>query len=597
MLGTVAGHHAVARGDASGPPTTSPGTRCSACSRPAPTRSARCRSSRAGRRSGVTFQAPDADRYGYSAKYLRGRIIGALGGRAAEEIVYADVTTGAESDLDQVSQHRPADGRPLGHVGRGRPGHRAPAAGAGVAAGPRRRRARRRKELVDREVRRIVDECYDEAVATLVAHRDQLDRLAHALLAQETLDEDEAYAAAGVPAGAGARCARPRRRPRRPASTGLPPQPAPTGDPASLGRCRHESTLARARRAAHGLGPAPGRGQAAVVRRRDRVAQLAAADAGRPARQGRPGRLLDLHLHQLAAHAALRPRLGREVQGPRAGGDRRAHAGVPVRARRSTTSAGPCRTCGSTIPVAIDNDYAVWRAFDNHYWPALYFVDAQGRIRHHHFGEGEYEQSEMVIQQLLAEAGLRSPAATWSRSTPAASKPPADWASLSHRRTTSATSAPRASRRPAASGRTGRTSTPPGAAAAQPVGAGRRLDGRGAGQPRSNEADGRIAYRFHARDLQPRHGAGRAGNARCGSACCIDGQPPGAAHGGDVDAEGNGTVTEQRLYQLIRQPRSDHRSPPSRSSSSTPASRRSRSRSADQPSHTRTPRMIAHCTG
>ena len=56
-------------------------------------------------------------------------------------------------------------------------------------------------------------------------------------------------------------------------------------------------------------------------------------------------------------------------------------------------------------PVAIDNDYAVWSAFDNHYWPALYFADAQGRIRHHHFGEGEYQQSEMIIQQLLAETG------------------------------------------------------------------------------------------------------------------------------------------------------------------------------------------------
>src|SRR6516225_12179875 len=58
-----------------------------------------------------------------------------------------------------------------------------------------------------------------------------------------------------------------------------------------------------------------------------------------------------------------------------------------------------------TYPVAIDNNYGVWQAFDNHYWPALYFADAQGRIRHHHFGEGEYAQSEMVIQQLLAEAG------------------------------------------------------------------------------------------------------------------------------------------------------------------------------------------------
>ena len=75
-------------------------------------------------------------------------------------------------------------------------------------------------------------------------------------------------------------------------------------------------------------------------------------------------------------------------------------------------------------PVAIDNDYAVWRAFDNHYWPALYFADAQGRIRHHHFGEGEYQQSEMVIQQLLAEAGSDGTARSWYRSTPAAWKPP-----------------------------------------------------------------------------------------------------------------------------------------------------------------------------
>ena len=84
---------------------------------------------------------------------------------------------------------------------------------------------------------------------------------------------------------------------------------------------------------------------------------------------------------------------------------RRAHARVRVRARRRTTSAARSRTCGSSYPVAIDNDYEVWDAFDNHYWPALYFVDAQGRIRHHHFGEGEYQQSEMVLQQLLTEAG------------------------------------------------------------------------------------------------------------------------------------------------------------------------------------------------
>ena len=56
-------------------------------------------------------------------------------------------------------------------------------------------------------------------------------------------------------------------------------------------------------------------------------------------------------------------------------------------------------------PVAVDNDHVIWRAFNNHYWPALYFIDAQGRVRHHHFGEGSYEQSEMIIQRLLAEAG------------------------------------------------------------------------------------------------------------------------------------------------------------------------------------------------
>jgi cell division protease FtsH len=146
----------------------------------------------------VTFQAPAVDRYGYSATYLRGRIVGALGGRAAEEVVYTDVTTGAESDLDQVTSiARQMVGRwgmsdavgPLTVLPP--PGQESPLGLDGVAPATR--------ELVDREVRRIVDECHDQAVATLVAHRDQLDRLAQALFAKETLDEDEAYAAAGVP--------------------------------------------------------------------------------------------------------------------------------------------------------------------------------------------------------------------------------------------------------------------------------------------------------------------------------------------------------------------------------------------------------------
>ena len=81
-------------------------------------------------------------------------------------------------------------------------------------------------------------------------------------------------------------------------------------------------------------------------------------------------------------------------------------------------------------PVAIDNDYAVWGAFDNHYWPALYFADARGRVRHHHFGEGEYQQSEMVIQQLLAEAGTTDHGHELVSVDPRGLEVPADWASL-----------------------------------------------------------------------------------------------------------------------------------------------------------------------
>jgi thiol-disulfide isomerase/thioredoxin len=81
-------------------------------------------------------------------------------------------------------------------------------------------------------------------------------------------------------------------------------------------------------------------------------------------------------------------------------------------------------------PVAIDNDYAVWTAFDNHYWPALYFADAQGQIRHHHFGEGEYQQSEMVIQQLLAEAGSARAGHDLVSVDARGAEAPADWDSL-----------------------------------------------------------------------------------------------------------------------------------------------------------------------
>src|SRR4051812_47520655 len=150
-----------------------------------------------GQALGVTVQTPQADRYGYSEKYLRGRIAGALGGRAAEDLVYGEVTTGAESDLDQATRlARQMVGRwgmspAVGPVSvLPPPGEEQPFGVDRVAPGT--------KELVDGEVRRLVEECYGQAVATLRSNREKLDRLASTLLERETLGEDEAYAAAGV---------------------------------------------------------------------------------------------------------------------------------------------------------------------------------------------------------------------------------------------------------------------------------------------------------------------------------------------------------------------------------------------------------------
>ena len=150
-----------------------------------------------GQALGVTVQTPQADRYGYSERYLRGRIVGALGGRAAEEVVYDDVTTGAASDLEQATAlARQMVGRwgmspAVGPVAVLPSGPEQPFAADGVAPATR--------ELVDSEVRRLLEECYREAVATLRGNRERLDRLARTLLERETLEEAEAYAAAGIP--------------------------------------------------------------------------------------------------------------------------------------------------------------------------------------------------------------------------------------------------------------------------------------------------------------------------------------------------------------------------------------------------------------
>jgi cell division protease FtsH len=160
-----------------------------------------------GQALGVTFQSPESDRYGYGARYLRGRIVGALGGRAAEEIVYGDVTTGAESDLEQVTQiARQMVGRwgmseAVGLVSvLPRPGNEASVFPGVDGSAP----AESTRELVDSEVRRIVDECYGQALERLRENRERLDSLARALLEHETLDERDAYAAAGLEPSAGA---------------------------------------------------------------------------------------------------------------------------------------------------------------------------------------------------------------------------------------------------------------------------------------------------------------------------------------------------------------------------------------------------------
>jgi cell division protease FtsH len=155
-----------------------------------------------GRALGVTFQSPDADRYGYDAAYLRGRIVGALGGRAAEQVVYGDFTTGAESDLEQVTR--------IARMMVGRWGMSEKVGMVSVLPGPQDEPtlfpgqgpggpSEETRQLIDSEVRRIVEECYAEALTTLTDHRDQLESLTRRLLEAETLDEADAYAAAGVP--------------------------------------------------------------------------------------------------------------------------------------------------------------------------------------------------------------------------------------------------------------------------------------------------------------------------------------------------------------------------------------------------------------
>ena len=175
-------------------------------------------------------------------------------------------------------------------------------------------------------------------------------------------------------------------------------------------------------------------------------------------------------------------------------------------------------------PVALDNDYEVWSAFANHYWPALYFVDADGVIRDHHFGEGRYEQSERVIQRLLGvERELVSVEGLGVEAE-------ADW---DHLFTLETYLGYARGERSAAWELAGEWMIGPESVVLE-------------------QAGGSITYRFHARDahlvLSP--GARESIPFRV----LLDGEAPGPAHGVDVDEDGNGLLREGRLYQLVREP-------------------------------------------
>jgi thiol-disulfide isomerase/thioredoxin len=205
------------------------------------------------------------------------------------------------------------------------------------------------------------------------------------------------------------------------------------------------------------------------------------------------------------------------------------------------------------FPVVVDNDSAIWTAFANHYWPALYFVDAQGQIRHRRFGEGDYDRSEQIIQRLLTDAGSSGVVQDLVAVEPSGVEAEADWDSLW------------SPENYLGYARSENFASPDGAVLDTPqvyaIPGRLRLNQwalAGAWTIKRqaitlNAPDGAIVCRFHARDLHLVMGPPAPGTP-VRFRVLLDGQPPGAAHGTDVDEAGDGTVTHPRLYQLIRQP-------------------------------------------
>ncbi len=210
------------------------------------------------------------------------------------------------------------------------------------------------------------------------------------------------------------------------------------------------------------------------------------------------------------------------------------------------------RNLGVEYPIAVDTGYGVWDEFANHFWPAVYIADPQGRIRYHHFGEGEYPRTEMVIQQLLLDAGAQGIDQDLVAVEPRGLEVAADWQSLRSPETYLGygQSSGFASEDGALFDRAHDYS----AASRLPLNSwdlsGNWTVARHAAV--LNEPGGRIAFAFHARDLNLVLGPTTVG-ASIPFRVFLDGQAVGEAHGTDVDADGRGIVTDQNTYQLIRQ--------------------------------------------
>lgn len=204
-------------------------------------------------------------------------------------------------------------------------------------------------------------------------------------------------------------------------------------------------------------------------------------------------------------------------------------------------------------PVAVDSNYRIWRAFSNQYWPAIYIADAQGRIRYHQFGEGAYEETERVIRQLLTEAGNAALPKQLVALDPSGFEAAADWATLKSPESYIGYEQAQSFASPG-----GATQDKPHVYAAPAL---LRLNEWalvgdwtiGSEYAALNRAPGRIAYRFHARDVNLIMGPSAHGTP-IRFRVLIDGKPPGPAHGIDVNEQGDGLLSEPRMYQLIRQP-------------------------------------------